>query len=86
MDPSASVALFGADELLLQKHAIERKGTSVAESTYIGTPAIAADLDVTAQTVRNLVARGELPAIRIGGQLRIRRDDYAEFLRAPAAS
>jgi len=53
----------------------------MGESTYIDTVTIADDLAVTSQTVRNLVARGELPAIRIGRHLRIRRVDYAEYLQ-----
>lgn len=52
----------------------------MGESTFINTGTIADDLAVTTQTVRNLVARGELPAVRVGRQLRIRRDDYAAFL------
>ena len=47
---------------------------------YLDTPAIATELGVTTQTVRNLIARGELPALRIGSRLRVRRSDYAQYL------
>ena len=56
-------------------------------SPYLDTPTIATELGITTQTVRNLIARGELPALRIGSRLRVRRSDYAQYLlRAGAPS
>ena len=52
---------------------------------FVDTPTIAADLGVTTQTVRNLIARGEIPAIRIGSRLRVHRDEYEAYLRRAGA-
>lgn len=52
---------------------------------FVDTPTIAADLGVTTQTVRNLIARGEIPAIRIGSRLRVHRDEYDAYLRRAGA-
>lgn len=37
-------------------------------------------LDVSVSTVRRLCASGALPAIKIGGQLRIADSDYEKFV------
>lgn len=47
---------------------------------FIDTPTVAADLGVTTQTVRNMVRRGELRGVRIGGRLRIPVDAYENYL------
>jgi excisionase family DNA binding protein len=52
---------------------------------FVDTPTIAADLGVTTQTVRNLIARGEIPAIRIGSRLRVHRDEYEAYLTRAGA-
>ncbi len=39
-------------------------------------------LDVSEKTVRRLIKRKELEAIRIGAQLRIRRSRLEQYLRA----
>src|SRR5215211_8456845 len=39
--------------------------------TLLNIPAVAARLDVSVPTVRRLIRRGDLPALRVGGQLRI---------------
>ncbi len=39
-------------------------------------------LDVSEKTVRRLIKRKELDAIRIGAQLRIRRSRLEQYLRA----
>ncbi|QIP38004.1 hypothetical protein G9444_0760 [Rhodococcus erythropolis] len=50
-------------------------------TTYIGTVPIAARLGVTAQTVRNLIRRGELgPAVRVGAQYRIPAEAVEAYL------
>jgi len=41
---------------------------------------VAALLNVSTKTVRRMIARNELPAHRIGGQLRVTRSDLAFVL------
>lgn len=38
-------------------------------------------LRISASTVRLLIRQGELKAIRVGGQLRIRKEDLDEYIR-----
>jgi excisionase family DNA binding protein len=44
--------------------------------------AVAERLDVSARTVRRLIAAGELPVHRIGRSVRVSADDLARFLAA----
>ena len=44
-------------------------------------PAAAEALSVSSQTVRRLIAQGELPAYRVGGSIRIRAEDFEHALR-----
>jgi excisionase family DNA binding protein len=52
---------------------------------------VAVELDVCKQTVQNLISRGKLPAVRVGGRVKVRRSDLARFVaelpaRAPTAA
>ena len=50
-------------------------------------PQVAAEFQVTAQTVRNWIDHGALPAVRVGRAFRVRRADVDELLdRASADS
>ena len=44
---------------------------------------IARSLRVTEVTVRRWIARGWLPAIKVGGAVRIREEDLARFVTTP---
>jgi excisionase family DNA binding protein len=50
------------------------------DADLIKADAIAKELQVTAQTVRNWIKGGELPAIRIKGRFRVRREDLDEMI------
>ncbi len=57
------------------------------EEPLLSVPQVAARLDVTAQTVRNWIERGSLPALRVGRAFRVRREDVDELVaRASATS
>jgi len=43
---------------------------------------VAERLDVSEKSVRRCIERGELPAYRIGGQIRIGEEDLQNFLRS----
>jgi excisionase family DNA binding protein len=47
---------------------------------FLTVPEVAARLDVTAQTIRNWIERGTLPAYRVGRAFRVRREDVDELL------
>ena len=47
---------------------------------FLTVPQVAATLDVTAQTIRNWIERGTLPALRVGRAFRVRREDVDELL------
>jgi excisionase family DNA binding protein len=54
---------------------------------FISLRTVANELGISWRTVRKLVAEGELPAVRIGGVLRVPRSAMEEFLlenRLPA--
>jgi excisionase family DNA binding protein len=48
-------------------------------------PQVAAEFQVTAQTVRNWIDHGALPAVRIGRAFRVRRSDVDELLERASA-
>jgi excisionase family DNA binding protein len=53
----------------------------------LGVASTAAELGISRQAVRDLIRRGELPALRIGRAIRIRRCDLDAFTeRALAAA
>ena len=50
-------------------------------------PQVAEEFQVTAQTIRNWIDQGVLPAVRVGRAFRVRREDVDALLeRASAAS
>jgi excisionase family DNA binding protein len=53
----------------------------------LSVPQVAALFQVTAQTIRNWIDHGALPAVRVGRAFRVRRDDVEALLeRAQADS
>lgn len=50
-------------------------------SRYLTPADVAAELQCSPRYVSMLVARGELPALRVGRLSRIRREDLDEWLR-----
>lgn len=50
------------------------------ESTFLTTEEVLAYLKVTSRTIYRLIRIGELPAVRIGRQWRIRRTDLDSWL------
>lgn len=47
---------------------------------WTDTETLAKEFHVSSRTVRRLCAKGEVPAIRIGRQWRIRRSDWEQYL------
>jgi len=47
---------------------------------WLTTDEIAKDLKVNVKTVRNWINSGELAAIDVGGEYRIYRSDYEDFI------
>jgi excisionase family DNA binding protein len=45
-------------------------------------PDVAAELAVSLSTVKRLVRSGELPVVRVGVSVRVRRDDLRRFVAA----
>jgi excisionase family DNA binding protein len=50
------------------------------ERTLLSIPQVAERLAVSIPTVRRLVQRGELPALRVGGSLRVDSDELGRWL------
>lgn len=48
-------------------------------------PEVAAKLRVTAQTIRNWIDQGTLPALRVGRAFRVHPEDVAELLASATA-
>ena len=51
------------------------------EEEYLTVAEVAANLKLNQQTVRNWIDRGELPALRVGRRVRIKRSDYERYLQ-----
>lgn len=59
----------------------------MADSPLLTVPQVAAEFQVTAQTIRNWIDQGVLPAVRVGRAFRIAREDVDALLdRAKAES
>lgn len=52
----------------------------MAEKPLLTTEDVAGLLQLDIETVRRYIREGKLRAIKIGGQYRIRREDFEEFL------
>jgi excisionase family DNA binding protein len=52
-----------------------------SEEEYLTVAEVAANLKLNQQTVRNWIDRGELPALRVGRRVRIKRSDYERYLQ-----
>jgi excisionase family DNA binding protein len=52
----------------------------MSESTLLTVPQVAAEFQVTAQTIRNWIDQGVLPAIRVGRAFRIERANVEALL------
>lgn len=57
----------------------------MADPKLLTVPQVAAELQVTPQTVRNWIESGVLPAVRIGRAFRLRRDDVDALLARASA-
>ena len=51
-----------------------------SEEEYLTVAEVAANLKLNQQTVRNWIDRGQLPALRVGRRVRIKRSDYEQYL------
>jgi excisionase family DNA binding protein len=59
----------------------------MTDQQLLTVPQVAAELQVTAQTIRNWIDHGTLPAVRVGRAFRVHRGDLDALLeRASAAS
>jgi excisionase family DNA binding protein len=52
---------------------------------YLTVPQVAAELQVTPQTIRNWIDQGTLPAVRIGRAFRVKRSDIDALLERASA-
>src|SRR5688572_16896763 len=53
--------------------------TYMTEHKYMTVPEVASELRLTEQTVRDLIKRGDIPALKIGKQYRIKRADFEKL-------
>ena len=54
----------------------EHRWQTATPEEYLTVAEIAATLKLNQQTVRNWIDRGELPALRVGRRVRVRRSDF----------
>ena len=57
----------------------------MSEPRLLTVPQVAAELQVTAQTIRNWIDHGTLPAVRIGRAFRVKRADLDALLERASA-
>lgn len=60
--------------------------TAINNPIFVESPCAAIELGVTTQTVRNMIGRGELPAMRVGRRFKITRDDLDAYKAAAVVS
>lgn len=61
--------------------------TNTHQPHFLGTNEVAARLGVNVVTVRHLIQRGELPAVRVGTHiLRVRATDLDAYINAAAVT
>lgn len=51
------------------------------DKSWLRVETIAKELDVAEGTVRAWIREGKLPALRVGRDYRIKREDYDEFIK-----
>jgi excisionase family DNA binding protein len=57
----------------------------MAPDQLLTVPQVASEFQVTAQTIRNWIAHGTLPAVRVGRAFRVRRADVDALLERARA-
>lgn len=57
----------------------------MSEGQLLTVPQVAAELQVTAQTIRNWIDHGTLPAVRIGRAFRVKRADVDALIERASA-
>jgi excisionase family DNA binding protein len=57
----------------------------VRQRQLLTVPQVAEEFQVTAQTIRNWIDQGLLPALRVGRAFRVRREDVDELLERASA-
>jgi len=57
----------------------------VRQRQLLTVPQVAEEFQVTAQTIRNWIDQGVLPAVRVGRAFRVRREDVDELLERASA-
>jgi excisionase family DNA binding protein len=57
----------------------------MSDQRLLTVPQVAAELQVTAQTIRNWIDHGTLPAVRIGRAFRVKRHDVDALLERASA-
>jgi excisionase family DNA binding protein len=57
----------------------------MAEPKLLTVPQVAAEFQVTAQTIRNWIDHGTLPAVRVGRAFRVKRQDVDALLERASA-
>lgn len=58
---------------------------STRERQLLAVPQVAEQFQVTAQTIRNWIDQGVLPAVRVGRAFRVRREDVDALLERASA-
>ena len=53
---------------------------------YLDAPEVAAALRLHVETLYRVIARGDLPAVKVAGRWRIRRQDVEALMAGPAMS
>ena len=61
------------------------RGGQAQEAVLLTVPEVAAIFQVTAQTIRNWIDHGTLPAVRVGRAFRIRQQDVDALLERASA-
>jgi excisionase family DNA binding protein len=56
-----------------------------ADTQLLTVPQVASAFQVTAQTIRNWIDHGTLPAVRVGRAFRVRREDVDALLERASA-
>jgi len=57
------------------------QSTTTEQKRFLTVAEVAAELRLTAMTIYDMIRRGKIPATRIGGAIRIDRDNFNSWLK-----
>lgn len=70
--------------MITQEEAVvpEPEGVDEFHKRWLTVADVAQELEINVQTARRMMRRGDIPAFKIGGEYRVKIEEYADWLEA----